>query len=143
MTRRLTLLPDRLSVCRLPADAPWPDRAPEGFVSVTRTAEELSIVCPESWPVNGARRSDGWRCLKLEGPFELSESGILAPLVAALGDSAVSVLPIATYDTDYLLVRQAQLAAAVETLVRAGCAVNEARRSSPAPPPDPPRPQSV
>jgi hypothetical protein len=105
----LRLLPDRLAVCRLLPTAPWPALPPSGFVSATRTTAELSVVCGE-----------GWRCLRLEGPFELTASGILAPLAQALAAAGVSVLPIATYDTDYLLVREAQLAAALEAARIAG-----------------------
>lgn len=143
MTRSLTLLPDPMSVCQLPPDAPWPELPVEGFVSVTRTADELSVVCPESWPINGARRTDGWRCLKLEGPFELSESGVLAPLITALGNAGISVLPVATYDTDYLLVRETQRTGAIKALERAGCTVNPAPPSSPATPPGPQPPRSA
>lgn len=116
----LRLLPDRLAVCRLPPTAPWPALPPSGFVSATRTTAELSVVCAEGWPIEGAVRGEGWRCLRLEGPFELTASGILAPLAQALAAAGVSVLPIATYDTDYLLVREAQLAAALEAARTAG-----------------------
>lgn len=111
--QRLSLLPDRLIVCRLPPTAAWPALPSTGFVSVTRTMDELSIVCPEGWPIEGAARAEGWRCLKLEGPFALTTSGILAPVAQALAAAGVSVLPIATYDTDYLLVRDTQLTAAL------------------------------
>lgn len=117
---RLTLLGERLAVCRLPPSTPWPALPPSGFVSVTRTADELSVVCAEGWPIAGAVCAEGWRCLKLEGPFELTASGILAPLARALAAAGVSVLPIATYDTDYLLVREAQLAAALDAVRAAG-----------------------
>ena len=107
-------------MCRLPAGAPWPALPPSRFVSVTRGGDELSVVCAEGWPIAGAVRAEGWRCLKLEGPFELTASGILAPLAQALAAAGVSVLPIATYDTDYLLVREAQLAAALDAVRAAG-----------------------
>lgn len=75
MPSRLSLLSERLAIHRLP---------PSGFVSVTRTAGELSVVCAEGWPVASATNSTGWRCLKLEGPFALTQSGVLAPLAQAL-----------------------------------------------------------
>ena len=84
MSRRLILLPERFAICRLPADAAWPSPMPAAsFVSVTRTAEELSLILPEDAAPADGQRSDGWRCLKLEGPFDLAETGVLAPLAAA------------------------------------------------------------
>lgn len=129
---RLTLDPGLLSVCRLPNDAAWPLLPAGGFVSVTRTADELSVICAEDWPIAGAQRSNGWRCLTLQGPFDLAASGVLAPLAGALAQAGVSLLPVATFDTDHLLVRQAQLDIAVAALEAAGCNVRPAARSSPA-----------
>ena len=133
MTRRLSLGPERLSVCRLPRRPRHGPALPAaGFLSVTRSADEISVICDEGWPVAGARRSDGWRCLKLEGPFDLALTGVLAPLAAALADAGVSLLPVGTFDTDHLLVREVDLAAAVAALEAAGCTVRAAGPSSPA-----------
>jgi uncharacterized protein len=50
----------------------------------------------------------------------LSEVGVLASLVGPLAAARVSVLTIATFDTDYLLVASENLAPAVSALERAG-----------------------
>jgi hypothetical protein len=122
--RPITLLPGRFAVCRLPAGAPWPSTgAGDGFVSITATADELSLILPENDAPPDARASNGWRCLKIEGPFELSETGILAPLAAALAARGVTLLPVATFDTDYLTVRDETLAAVIEALEQTGCIV--------------------
>lgn len=122
--RRLTLLPGRYAVCRLPPDAPWPAVRPGGrFVSATATADELSLVLPEEEAPPQARRAGGWRCLKLEGPFDLGETGILAPLATALAARGISLLPVGTFDTDYLLVPDDSLATAVAVLEQAGCVI--------------------
>src|SRR5437764_12750037 len=73
-TEPITLLvfPDVFAVCRLPPDAPFPTWAhADPFVSITRTCDELSIVCPQSHVPNGIRAEPGWRCLKVEGPPRL------------------------------------------------------------------------
>ncbi len=93
------------------------------FVSVTATADELSLVLPEEDAPPQARRAEGWCCLKLEGPFDLTETGVLAPLATALAAHGVSLLPVGTFDTDYLLVREDSLEAAVAALEQAGCVV--------------------
>ena len=130
--RRVTLLSGSFAICRLPADAPWPVVRPsDGFLSVTATADELSLIMPETDAPPEARKSAGWRCLKLEGPFDLSETGILAPLATALAANGVTLLPVGTFDTDYLIVRDETLAAAIEALEGAGCIVTPAGLSSP------------
>ncbi|MBC7224212.1 MAG: ACT domain-containing protein [Anaerolineae bacterium] len=106
----MTLLPGRLAVCRLGSASPLPSWAMEApFFSVTRTEEELSVVCPEGCVPPGIQHEPGWRALKLEGPFPFSAVGVLAAVVGPLAKARVSVLAIATYDTDYILVRETQL----------------------------------
>jgi hypothetical protein len=114
----------RYAVCRLdPQDAipPWADGA--GFVSITRTAEELSIICDEGRVPDGVRVERGWRCLSVEGPIAFSVTGVAASLTGALAAHGISVFLVATYDTDYLLVKEETLARAVEALRGAGHAV--------------------
>jgi hypothetical protein len=118
---RLSVLEHRLAVCRLDAGSAVPDWATAApFSSVARTAEELSVVCPEERVPAGAICERGWRVLKLEGPFELGMIGVLASVATPLAESEVSVLAIATYDTDYVLVRESQLDLATEALRERG-----------------------
>jgi hypothetical protein len=103
---RLSVLEERLTVCRLGprTESPaWAASAP--FFSVTRTADELSVVCPERSVPAGVVYEGGWRALKLEGPFDFGLVGILA---------------IATHDTDYVLVAESQLDLAMFTLRERG-----------------------
>ena len=122
----LALLREPLAVCRLPADAPapaWAHGAP--LASVTRTAAELSIVCPAARVPAGVTASAPWRALRVDGPLDLSETGVLAALLAPLAAARVSVFAIATYDTDYLLVRADAVDAACAALRAAGHAVRD------------------
>jgi hypothetical protein len=118
----LTLLPDRFAVSRLAADAPIPGWATQGaFFSVTRTRDELSVVCELSRVPAGVQSQPGWRVFKVHGPFVLSEIGALAaPLAAA----KISLFAVSTFDTDYLLVASETLLAAIAALEHAGHAVN-------------------
>jgi uncharacterized protein len=116
---RLTVLEEPLAVCRLDPEAevpPWAGSAVGGISSVTRTTEELSVVCPERAVPRGVLCERGWRALKMEGPFDLSLVGILASVVAPLADAAVNVFVTATYDTDYVLVKDENLELAVDAL---------------------------
>jgi uncharacterized protein len=118
----LTLLPDRFAVCRLPPGDPVPAWADAGgpFVSVSRTPDELSVVCPEANVPAGVRAEAGWRCLRFAGPFAFTEVGVLAAALGPLAAAGVGVLAVSTFDTDYLLVKADQLDSAVGALRAAG-----------------------
>jgi hypothetical protein len=117
----LRVLNERLSVCRLPAGAPWPTPPADGsFYSVTRTDAELSVVCLEDAAPAGARVEPDWRVLEVAGPLDFSMVGVMAALTAPLADVGVSVFVISTYDTDYVLVHAAALERAVGALREAG-----------------------
>ena len=121
----LRVLPGELAICRLPPSADVPGWAVgDGFVSITRTAAELSIVCAEGRVPAGVRHDGGWRCLELVGPFDLSATGILLSVLAPLADVGVGIFALSTFDTDYVLVRAAQLEAALAALRAAGHGVD-------------------
>lgn len=114
------MLDGRLAVCRLPAGAAVPTWATDGLVSVTRTSEELSVVCSERAVPAAATAERGWRCLKVDGRLSFELTGILATLTRPLADARVPVFAISTYDTDYLLVKEDRLTAAYAALEREG-----------------------
>jgi len=106
----LTLIPERMSICRTGPREPLPDWLPEsGLWSLTRTTEELSLVISETLAPQGWQVEGGWRCLKVEGPLDFSLTGILSALTAPLAAAGIAVFAISTYDTDYLLVKQKDL----------------------------------
>ena len=116
----LELLPEVYVVCRLEPGAPAPPWPTKGLFSVTRTPEELSVVCAEECAPEGATCQHGWRCLKVRGPLDFALVGVLASLSAPLAASGVSIFVISTYDTDYLLVCEYELERAIAALERAG-----------------------
>jgi hypothetical protein len=123
----LRILRERLAVCRLDPGAALPAWAPgDGFCSFTRTANELSVICDESRVPAGVRCETGWRALELIGPFGLDEAGVLSPIVAVLARAGIGILPVATFDTDYVLIREDRLPPAREGLEAAGYRVLEA-----------------
>ena len=117
----LAFLPDRYAVCRLGAEDAVPDWAySRGFVSITRTQEELSIVClQDSVPPNVTCQRD-WRCLKVDGPLDFAQTGVLASLAGPLANAGIPIFVVSTYDTDYLLVSESQATRAAEALTDAG-----------------------
>ena len=118
---KLSLIPENLAVCRLSPDAEIPEWVPSGgFTSVTRTAEELSIVCDEQFIPQGSQMEPGWRALKVEGPLDFALTGILSALVAPLAKAKISIFAISTFDTDYLLIKQTALDQAITVLAAEG-----------------------
>lgn len=131
-SRSLTVLRDTFAVCRLAPAAPLPPWVGSGdFLSITRTPEELSLVCPERDVPADIQSTRGWACLKVEGPLDFSLTGVLATLAGTLAEAGVPLFAISTYDTDYLLVRENDLARAEAALTAAGHRVS---RPSPAQP---------
>ena len=117
----LSLLADTFAICRLEPEADIPSWALAGdFYSITRTVEELSLVCLQEVVPEGNRVEKGYRCLKVGGPLDFSLTGILSSLTIPLAQAGISVLSISTFDTDYLLVKEAQVDRAIQELVRAG-----------------------
>lgn len=90
------------------------------FASVTRTPDELSIVCDAAAVPAGVKAELGWAILKLHGPYAFELVGILASVTAPLAAAKISLFAIATFDTDWVLVKRGNLEAAVAALVAAG-----------------------
>ena len=120
MNVSFTLLEPSFAIARLDASASIPDWARGAFVSITRTNDELSIVCEDGGVPADVTAARGWRCLRAEGPFPLDATGIAASFVTPLANESISVFVIATYDTDYLLLDGRRFARAANVLIAAG-----------------------
>jgi uncharacterized protein len=120
MQLRISILPDRLAVCRLDPGAEIPSWPRGTFTSVTRTSDELSILCDDDAVPEDVRAERGWRALKVEGPIPFEMTGVAAALVAPLAEARISVFLLATFDTDYLLLKEEVFARGVEILRAAG-----------------------
>ncbi len=114
-------LPGHFAVSKLAAGAPVPGWASDApFSSVTRTSDELSIVCPEENVPSDVTSERGFRCLRIAGPLDFSMVGILASLLEPLADAGIAVFVVSTFDTDFLLVKARDLEPAAFALERAG-----------------------
>lgn len=117
----LSILPESFAVARLGASAPVPPWAGAGgLLSVTRTEDELSIVCGEDAVPAEATASRGWRAMRVAGPLDFALTGILASLAAPLAEAGVPIFALSTHDTDYVLVPEDKLPRAVDALTAAG-----------------------
>lgn len=125
----------RFAVARLPADAPIPAWAaaalatPSSLASLTRTADELSIVCDDDTvpadPNEDVRVERDFGAFRVAGTIDFSVVGLLATLTRALADAGVSVFALSTFDTDYLLVRTRDLPRARGVLASVAVLVDE------------------
>ncbi|HEX3582911.1 MAG TPA: ACT domain-containing protein [Thermoanaerobaculia bacterium] len=123
MSLTLTALPGRFAVCRLGASDAVPDWTRGEVVSITRTEDELSIICDESAVPEAVRAERGWTCFKVGGPLPFGMVGVAAALTTALAQAGISVIVVGTFDTDYLLVKGERSEQAVGAWEAAGFSI--------------------
>jgi hypothetical protein len=113
-------------MCRLQPDDAIPEWAWSAvqFLTISRTRSELSIVADEDVVPSSVEAALGFRALRVQGPLPLEMVGVAASIASPLAEAGISILPIGTYDTDYILVRDADLSKAIATLTDAGHAVS-------------------
>lgn len=120
MNLRIRILPHQLAVCRLAPETPLPSWVRGAFTSVTRTRHELSIVCDDDAVPPGINAERNWRAFMVEGPIPFEMTGVAASLIAPLAEARISVFVIATFDTDYVLVKSPKFEQASEIFRAAG-----------------------
>ncbi|MHA1745295.1 MAG: ACT domain-containing protein [Promethearchaeota archaeon] len=113
----LELLNLKYAICKLKLSDPLPDCATLGeFWSMTHTNDEVSLIIQESQVTNEWIAELGWRILKVRGPLYFSLTGIIASLAVPLAEAKISIFATSTYDTDYIMIKETQLNAAVQVL---------------------------
>jgi hypothetical protein len=113
----ISVLADRLAVCRLDKKDAIPQWATDStFFSISRTDDELSIVCSENKVPDNIKSEKNWRAVKVIGPLDFSLTGIIASLANALAGAKISIFAISTFDTDYILVKNKNLESAIKVL---------------------------
>ena len=110
-----------VGICKLDVNEMIPAWACRGcFFSVTKTFEELSIVCSETVIPPDVLSEKGWKVLKIQGTLDFGLVGVLAKISSSLARAGVSIFAISTYNTDYILVREALLNTALHALKQDG-----------------------
>ena len=123
----LELLHETFAVAQLDGDSEVPAWAQGGpFVSVTRTRSELSIVCVEASVPSDVKAQRGFRCLRVLGPLDFVEVGVLESFAHPLANAGISIFALSTFDTDYLLLAEVELEAGLSALSAAGHVVRSA-----------------
>ena len=115
----------RLPASSLPAATGLFELAGSAMVSLTRTPDEISVVCPTEFVPAAEQVDSGWRLLTVRGPLEFTLTGIMAALSGALAAAGVSLFALSTFDTDHVLVKAADLSRAIDALTEAGHEVHQ------------------
>jgi hypothetical protein len=113
----MKLLKETFCVVRLEKDSEipiWINK--DSFYSITKTDDELSIVCPQASVPKYSKMEKDWRILKIEGVLDFSLVGILAAISTLLAENKISIFAISTYDTDYILVKEDKINEAISVL---------------------------
>jgi uncharacterized protein len=122
----ITVHPEKYAICRLEPGAPVPAWAVGArFLCVTRTADELSVVCEDALVPGAAHAERDRRLLQIEGTLAFALTGVLASVAEPLAEAEISIFAVSTYDTDYLLVSDKDLPRATQVLDSAGHAVRQ------------------
>jgi len=117
----LTVLSETFMIHKLSPDASIHEKIlKSNYYSVSKTENELSLVCSEVIEVQSLQSSKGWKCIKVAGPLDFNLTGILAGISDILAQTNISIFAISTFDTDYILVRKHDLSSATTTLRQAG-----------------------
>ena len=122
MKLKFRWLPDGpYAIVRLAPGSAAPEWATKGeFTSISRSAEELSVVCPAGNLPHEVSTQHQWICLKLEGPFPFSMTGVLLSFIEPLSSRGIPIFAVSTFDTDYVLIQEEFMGAALSILDEAG-----------------------
>lgn len=123
-TLKLRVLPGTYAYARLEPGFAVPAWAEDETFSLRmRTKTEQCIVCPDSSVPPGVKKESPWKIIGIDATLDFNQVGIVASLAVPLAEAGLSIAPIASFDTDYLLIREPDLARAIEVLLGAGHSV--------------------
>ncbi len=122
----LEQLPQNFTICQISPSSLTDVDFTDTFVFLSRTDEELSLVCETSkTPANTRNRDDGWRAFRIQGPLNFSLTGILSSVASLLAQEQIAIFAVSTYNTDYILVKQPNFKHAMAVLYQAGHTILE------------------
>ncbi|MCP4257397.1 MAG: ACT domain-containing protein [Planctomycetes bacterium] len=123
---KLSLLKDKYGICTLPGTTEIPDWAlMQSLISITRTKEELTIVCRQDLIPSKCQCDLNWRCFRVDGTFDLKQIGVIYSISSPLADVGISIYVISTYNTDYFLVQQDKVNHTISVLSNSGHSITK------------------
>jgi len=121
MKLQLAILENDFTIHRFPPNQKVPNQVFESrFYSISKTEDELSIVCASTTRLNSEKSETGWSCIRIVGTLDFSLTGILAKISAILAEAEISIFAMSTFDTDYILIKSKKLPSAKEALLAHG-----------------------
>ncbi|MCW8857017.1 MAG: ACT domain-containing protein [Kangiella sp.] len=92
----------------------------QGSWFLSSTDEEISLVCEtinRDLLKDTVQKSElNWRAIKVAGPLDFNLTGVIAGISQALANAEVPIFVISTFDTDYVLIKERNLAEALVAL---------------------------
>lgn len=120
------LIDEKFGICRLKANEKLPEWVISSSIfSITRTKEELSVICPVNVIPENIECEINWNCFKVKGPLDFDQIGILSKISNTLYENEISIFVMSTYDTDYIFVKQKNCKAAFYALETAGMKIEK------------------
>jgi uncharacterized protein len=117
----LRLFDEKFSLSKFPVFAELPHVFMNAeMVFISRTENELAVICPEFMAPTNVQQEAGWRCIRVQGEMAFTEIGVLLSIVKPLADANIPILAISTFDTDYIFFMEEHLVNATQALQHAG-----------------------
>jgi len=89
----------------------------QDYVFLAKTPDEYSLVCRSvAIPLNATEFKAGWKALRVAGKLSFDLVGIIADISEILAEEEISIFVISTFDTDYILIQEADFDKAIQML---------------------------
>ncbi len=117
----LQVIPDRYGIIKLPSTSDIPSWVLDCSVyNITKTPDELSIVCSQNVIPEEILCERGWKGLRVMGHLSFNSTGVVESIAKPLAEDEISIFTVSTFDTDYVFVKESQLDQTVNCLKAAG-----------------------
>ena len=124
-------MPQVYAICSFPPDATFPDwPLSPSILSITKTAKEITLVCEQNHVPGECQKSENWKCITVEGRFDLDAVGVLASIAGPLAQNKISLYALSTYETDYVLIHAKNIDKAVLCLDKFGHSIIDAKEKA-------------
>lgn len=119
--QKIQILNKDFTIHRLKPDDNLPKESIQSKYSwIGKTEEELSVVCETGIQLTSQKSESNWTAIKVVGPIDFSEVGILADISRILAEAEISIFALSTFDTDYILIKKERIENAAAALQKEG-----------------------